>query len=313
VIRSLLLAARFVARDPSAGFPAALGFLARGGILLFFALVIEIPSAVTVTQIFGIDAITGTGEPTPRLVLTIVVAVGLVLVAVFAMIGVAAWTDAVVFSRIRGGGVAPAGRVAGLAWLQSLLMLPGLVGFVLLVPLLRDLVIGELLLPSHPEVPFVLRVVREAEEPLLRVVLVVAALELLVTVATRVYLGDPTRRSAARAYIGALAEIARRPAAAVVAWLVGWVTLLAGVAVGLAAVTFAWADVQAIFLAPDAFRSLSAVGRALGAATLFAAVWVLAILLIGLASAFRSALWTFSVGPRPALEGIGGGEFATSQ
>lgn len=313
VVSPVRQAARFVARDPAAWVVSALGFLARGGILLFLALVIEIPSPITVTQIFGVDSITGTGEPTARLVVTIGVGVVVVVVAALAMVGLGAWADAVVFRRVTAASPPRLADAAGLAWLQGLGILPALVAFVAAVPTVRDLVIGELLLPSQPQVPFLARVLRGAEQPLLRVVIFVLAFELLVTVATRVYLGDQTRRSAVGAYLRSFAVIARRPIGAVVAWMVGWTVLLTAVAAGLAAVALAWTGIQSIFLDADALRSLSGLGRALAAGTLFAAVWVGAILLIGLASAFRSALWTYSVGPRPADDRLVAAEFAISQ
>ena len=305
---------------------SAAGFLARGGVLLFVGLLVQLPSPITVTLIFGLDSVTGTGDPSARLVETVaaLAAAGLVAVVVFGL--VAAWTDVAAFARVQvTQGEASKGsssargpsirEMLGVAWLQGLGLLPGLVGFVLAAPTVREVAVGELLLPSAPAVPFILRVLEGAHGPLMRAVVVIAVCEALVTIATRMYLGGGDHGSAGRAYLEAIGWIARRPLVAVASWLVGWAVLIGALALGLWAVALAWEQVRAALLvralgllslpgAVDALGSVEASGavdafaRALGASLLFVAVWVAALALVGAAGAFRSTLWTLAVGAR---------------
>ena len=311
---------------------SAAGFLARGGVLLFVGLLVQFPSPVTVTLIFGLDSVTGTGDPSARLVATVAALAVAALAAVVAMGLIAAGTDVAAFARASateepsakastsiGGGALR--DLLGVSWLQALGLLPGLAGFALAAPTVRDVAVGELLLPSAPEVPFILRVIEGAQGPLLRAVIVLAACEALVTIATRMYLGASAQGSTTRAYLEAIRWIVRRPLAAVATWLVGWAVLLGVVVIGLWAVALAWEQVRAVLLDPalglpwlpgtctgaadtkicgPTVDAVGALARAAGASLFFVTVWVAALALVGGASAFRSTLWTFAVGARRA-------------
>jgi hypothetical protein len=155
--------------------------------------------------------------------------------------------------------------------------------------------------------------------PLGRALLVLAAGELLVTIATRRYLATVGNRSTLRAYGGALAEIVRRPTAVASAWLVGLAVLLVAAIVAFWAVSTAWSEVRGFFLdisfatpgplpgcgegaacgpLPSSIAGvpLDVVVGAAGGAALLAVVWTGALALVGIASAFRSALWTLTTG-----------------
>lgn len=313
---------------------AAAGFLARGGVLLFIGPLVQLPSPITVTLIFGLDSVTGTGDPSTGLLATIGALAVAGLAAVLAMGLIAAGTDVAAFRRVSATEGLPgeasfstraatARDVLGVSWLQALGLLPGLVGFILAAPTVRDVAVGELLLPSAPEVPFILRVLEGAQGPLLRAVILLAVGEALVTIATRLYLGGAAHGSTARAYLEAIGWIVRRPLAAVATWLVGWAVLLGALVLGLWAVALAWEQVRGALLdralglpllpgtctgAGDpkicgpTMIALDALTRAVAASLLFVTVWVAAIALVGAASAFRSTLWTLAVGRRRAAE-----------
>lgn len=305
----------------------AAGFLARGGLLLYLAPLIELPSPVTVTLMFGIDSVSGAGQPSDRLVTTVAILVLSVLAALLAMVVVAAWTDAALFRRVSGepreeagdsgaepdgtgadGRVRATGRgVLGLCWLQPLGLLPGLVAFGLAAPAIRDAAIGEFLLPSAPGVPFLVRVLERAQAPLLGALIVLVAGEAVVTVMTRGYLAGWGSGSTIGSYRAALGWIARRPVAAVTAWVLGWTVLLGTVAVGLWTVSLAWAQARAIlldssvdlsFLSADPLASVPALGAVFAVSLLFVAVWVVAVVIVGVASTLRSTMWTLLVAPR---------------
>ena len=330
-MRGILVAAlELVFSRPGRWAVAAAGFLARGGLFLFVAILVELPSPITVTLMFGIDSVTGAGRPTDRLVTTIAILAVAAFVAVLAATLVAAWTDVVSFDRgaeDEPGAAAPSRAlhggarlrgVLGLSWLQSLGLLPGVAAVVLAAPAVRDAVIGEFLLPSAPEIPFVVRVLEVAQGPLIRAVAVLAVCELVVTVATRIFLKTPGGGSIVAAYRGSLSWIVRRPHVAAATWAAGWLVLLGAAAAALWAVALAWERVRAVLLdpgftlpflpgacpgpndCPETGVFLPTIATAVGATALFVTVWVAAIVLVGVASALRSSLWTLTLAGRDA-------------
>jgi hypothetical protein len=332
-MRALSQAVERTFESPASWAVSAAGFLARGGVLLFVGLLVQLPSPVTVTLIFGLDSVTGTGDPSARLLETVAALAVAGLAAVVAMGLIAAWTEVAGFARVHAteglraeASSSPRSAVArdvlGVSWLQALGLLPGLTGFVLAAPTVRDVAVGELLLPSSPEVPFILRVLEGAQNPLLRAVVVLAVCEALVTIATRMYLDGSAQGSTARAYLEAIRWIVRRPLAAVMTWLIGWAVLLGALVLGLWAVGLVWEQVRAALLDPalglplfpdpcpsaevsacgPSVAAVGALARAVGASLLFATVWVAALALVGGASAFRSTLWTLTVGVRRAAD-----------
>jgi hypothetical protein len=328
-MRTLSDAIEFTFEGPAWWAVSAAGFLARGGVLLFVGLLVQLPSPITVTLIFGLDSVTGTGDPSARLLETVAALALVGLGAVLAMGLIAAGTDVAAFGRVhasegpsaeassssRG---ATARDLLGVSWLQALGLLPGLAGFVVAAPTVRDVAVGELLLPSSSDVPFLLRVLEGAQGPLLRAVVVLAVCEALVTIATRMYLDGSAQGSTARAYLEAIRWIVRHPLAGALTWLIGWAVLLGALVLGLWAAGLVWEQVRTALLDPALGQplfpepcpsadvsacgpSLAAVGalaRAAGASLLFVAVWVAALALVGGASALRSTLWTLAVGAR---------------
>jgi hypothetical protein len=337
-------AAELVLAEPGAWVVSAAGFLARGGVLLFLAALLQLPSPITITLIFGVDSVTATGEPTARLLVTIGALIALAAAAIVAMLLTAAWADVVSIGRSGTTDASAAAEpeapdsdttvpttrapwatiadVLGVGWLQSLGLLPAVVAIALIAPTLRDVAVGEVLLPTSFSIPYLVRVVTDVAAPLARVLVILAVAELLVTVATRGYLATAGDRSTLRAYARALVEIARRPIAIAATWFVGLVALLVAVVFALWAISLAWSEARAVLL--DVRLSVTAaqcdtaslcppsiwgvpldgVVEATSAAALFAVVWIGALGLIGIASAFRSTLWTLTI-RSPARTSLG--------
>jgi hypothetical protein len=336
-MRALVAALELTLVDPAWWAVAAAGFLARGGALLFGGVLLELPSPITVTLIFGLDSVTGTGDPTTRLLATIAGIAAVALVGAIGAVLIGAWVDAAAFARVRASRTVSratpdidvaarrgdgARNVLGLAWLQALGLLPGIAVLALAAPAVRDVAVGELLLPSSSDVPFILRVIAGAQGPLLRAVLVLAAGEALVTIATRLYLGGGARASTSQAYAAAIRWIVRRPIVAFATWLVGWAALLGALVPGLWAVALAWGELRSALLntslpfvalggpcpvntaCGDPVSTMLGLIGAVGAGVLFVTVWIAAIVLVGLASGFRASLWTMAVGAQPATAAI---------
>jgi hypothetical protein len=342
MIARLTTAAELVLAEPGSWLVSAAGFLARGGVVLFAAALLQLPSPITLTLVFGVDSVTATGDPTARLITTVAILILLGVLAVVAMLLIAAWTDVVSVARVwskagaasdasagparevpdrrRRGWARAASDVLAISWLQSLGILPGLLALALVAPMLRDVAVGELLLPTSLSVPFLVRVASDVAGPLARALVILAVSELLVTMATRQYLAATGVRSSLRAYGQALAQIVRQPLSVMATWLVGWLVLIGAMLFALSAVSLAWNEVRAVFLDVD-FRPppapatgapfplvagipVDALAGALGAAVLLALVWISAIALIGMASAFRSTLWTLTVA-RQSTEQVG--------
>ena len=325
LMRVLSDALALTVESPASWAVSAAGFLARGGVLLFVGLIVQLPSPVSVTLIFGLDSVTGTGDPSARLVETIAALAAAALVAVVAMGLIAAWTDVAAFARVDATEGLPAEAssftrgatldVLSVGWLQALGLIPGLAGLVLAAPSVREVAVGELLLPSAPEVPFILRVREGAQGPLLRAVVIIAVGEALVTIATRMYLGGRAHGSTARAYLESIGWIVRRPLIAAGSWAIGWAVLIGALVLGLGAVALVWEQVRTALLDPalgqplfpepcpgadvsacgPSAAAVGALARAAGASLLFVGVWVAALALVGAASAFRSTLWTLAV------------------
>ena len=317
-MRAFASAIELTLTEPGWWAVAAAGFLGRGGAVLFAGLLLELPSPITVTLIFGLDSVTGTGDPTTGLVAAIAAITGVALLGILAAILIGAWVDAATVVRVNAApSTGPGPRVLGLAWLQFLGLLPGIAVLALAAPVVRDVAVGELLLPSSSNVPFLVRVMEGAEGPLLRGVFVLAVGEALVTIATRMYLGGDARGSTSQAYEAAVRWIMRRPVAALATWVVGWAVLLGALLPSLWAVALAWGQLRAVLL--DSARALGSLGApcvqgkacpdllavvpvlvgAAAACLLFVTVWTAAIVLVGVASAFRSALWTFAARAQP--------------
>lgn len=340
-MRTLGTALAVALGEPRLWLLATAGFLARGGIVLFLAPLVALPTPVSLTSFFGTDSVTVAG-PSLRLVAVIMAAL---LVLVMAVVGgslVGAWADAEAHRLVCADPEAAAatgrpaadpgppgpGRLLGLAGLQVTALLPAALLLAASVGEIVTVGRNEFLLPSETAVPFLFRVVAGAAGPLGRVLVVAALGELLASLATRQYLAAPgatgeRRVSAVAAYRRALALLFSRPVRTIVAWAVGSSVLVGAVAGALVAVAVGWEQVRAVLLDPDlgvvslvsadpaelAIR-IGAIAQAASVCLLFVALWLAAIGLAGLASGFRASLISLVVpgGHRASYDGADGSQ-----
>ena len=310
---SVGVALAVVIADPVLWLLGSLGFLARGGLLLLALPILALPSLVELTTLLGPDAIGGAGL-SARLVTLILVALAVLGSSVLAGVVCAAFAEAVAFERVvgsteirddvasgRAGAAAASARprlVLRLVWLQlRLLPVCGLVVGALALRLV-EAVRGEYFLPRSLEVPFVIRVVQAAAPEIALVLATLVAVDLLGAVASRRVLVASLHPARDHGPItGAVGEIVRRPWSVARTFCLAWLVSLAAAVPVLLAVTMAWRVLIAVY-APSDPGSFDAVAAAL-VTVLFVAVWLAALLLLGVASALRGTLWT--------LRAVGGG------
>lgn len=288
-----------VVADPGAWLLGSAGFLVRGGIVLLVAPIWAAPSPVGISVLVG-PQIIDTGRLTGTAFIAAFIGVAaLVLLAAGAVLA-SAWLEAATFDRLGqdpeaaafagvDGPAARPRRLRMLAAVQVLALVP--VAFAALVAAgpIADAVRTEVLLPTDLTMPLVLRAARLAVGPLAILVASIVLAEVLSGwLSRRVLLAGVGRRRPISP-IGAVRAVAAILGASIGGWLIAGVVLLPA----LGAVVVAWDGVRRAWL--DAPFDASHVSADLGAAAatmLFVAVWVGALLLSGVVSAVRGALWT---------------------
>lgn len=281
----------------------ALGFAARGGLVLLALPIITIPSPVILSILlqdqFDATGITISGEVAAMLgglVLFGIVVPGLLL---------AAYADVTAFERLvedpdteelRAGASAadidgPARRrlVVMIAAIQALALVPVALAAALIAGPIYDVALREQLLPSDGAIPLVLRIVRGAREPLAFLLVALVIADLVYAIASRSVLTRHSglvqrdrrdRRERARAV--------RTFGSAILAWLV----TIAIVGPVLWAIVVSWDGVRNVLLSSAGMTDPQALPSTLIATILFAAIWVAGTILTGFASAVRAALWS---------------------
>jgi hypothetical protein len=337
---------------PSAWLVAGAGFLARGGILVFALPVLSLPTPVGVTLLVPPLSVTTSGISSVFVPQLIAIGAAVVVVVVIALL-LGALSDAVSYrlmadrsaaGRARSGmsgdpagdaraarpGADPAservpvrpGLLARLVATELFALLPAMAAGLVTVSRLISVGEQEFLLPTSVDVPYPVRVVQGAAEP----VIALAACLLLADVANalisrRVLRRDERRRgpdSATSAASGASAgpDASLRPPAEhagpapirrvrhdLVAlarigatWAGAWIVTLASIVPGVIAIGLAWPALRDAYTATMSRTPPSA--EALVVATVaFVVAWVAAILVAGLGSAIRTILWSFATAP----------------
>jgi hypothetical protein len=308
------------------------GFLARGGIVLLWLPILALPGPVGLATLVGPDLLDANGVSGRVQVLLTIAALGVTAMIWLALI-VSAAADAAAFERVvddPDGPSAPIGpsgssapRPASRAWLivqlallQALLLLPAALALVPATVALVDAARQEVLVPTHLDVPLVLRVLEGAAQPLLVVLLLAVVGESLYARLAREVLlarrerslrpgqGDSLGGVAARG----LARLVRRPLPHLMAELVGWAAIGAALLLGIGALTATWPLVRAAYL-PGSGAAGTALGAGIGLGlqllVTVALVLVLGIVLtvLGAATAVRSALLTAAALQGRAVEG----------
>ena len=306
-------AGQAVAGSPRLWLLGILAFTVRGGLLLLTLPILTIPSPVLLSILFreGI----GTAGPSPAFQVTAVVLAVVTALFVLVAIVVSAWCDLLAFEEavrddatleLRLGREARpfgADRTSVLLWLaaiQAAAMLPVLALVMAIVGNLQGAVTTQVQQPTDLGTPLLLRVLGDLGGYLIAGIVLIAVLEVLVSLASRRLLvgragllpDGPGERTETRLAVAGALRLVRHPVRVLGVALVSWTVAVTVALAGAVSVTLAWAAIrpglQALVLSGDTVRLASAPI----ALTMLCAVWIAVLGLCGLATAFRTALWT---------------------
>jgi hypothetical protein len=320
-LSSLGTAAAVVFGDPRLWLVGAAAFLLRGGWLLLALPIWVLPSPVAVSSLLGPDAVGPAGPSLRAVTVALAVALGLLVTAAAAIVG-GAFADLVSLEHFIDDPETAAIRsdrsgrrlttrhrvhlVLEVAGIQTAMLLPAAVVFVVLVVSLVDAVTLEFLVPGSLAVPLAIRLVSAVAGPLALLAALVVAGDLIATVVSRRLMArrlgvlqaekraDPGRRPAGPVASG-LGQLARHPGSTLATAVLAWLITLALLAPALGAVVVAWGGTRSMFLAQPA-RIDPGFIAAWGVVTvLFVGLWCAALLLAGVASAVRAALWSAQI------------------
>jgi hypothetical protein len=306
-------AGQAVAGSPRLWLLGIVGFGVRGGLLLLTLPILTIPSPVLLSSLFreGI----GTAGPSASFQTTAVVLAVLTALCVLVAILVSAWCDLLAFetltrdeatSELRLGRPArPFGRertsiLLWLAAIQAAAMLPLLALVMVVVGSLESTVTTQVQRPTDLSTPLLLRVLGDLGGFLIVGLVLIGILEVIVSLASRRLLAaragllpdGPGERTETRLAVWGALRLVRHPLAVVPVALVSWGVALGAILAGVASVMLAWTAIrpglQALAVSGDPVRLASAPV----AVAMLCTVWLAVLCLCGLATAFRSALWT---------------------
>ena len=307
-------AAAVVAADPVLWLLGIVGFGARGGLVLLTLPVLTIPSPVLLSIVFR-DQLGTSGLNSSFDVLAIIAAAVTGIIALLAIL-VSAWAELNAVERcaaephseaLRLGRsprqLAASERRSLLLWVaavQATGLVPILVLMLLFVGRLTGVVSNELQQPSDLETPLIVRIVRDATPALVGLLLLIAVIEVLVSLASRRLIvarlgllpdgaGEPTE---GRLAVHGALRLGRQPLRVAGVAALSWLTALVAIVVAVGGLTLAWGLTRQGLLSLGHTSDLGAMLGALITACLLSAVWIGAFCVCGLASAFRSSLWT---------------------
>ena len=307
-------AAAVVVADPVLWLLGIVGFGVRGGLVLLTLPVLTIPSPVLLSILFRNEL--DTSGTTASFDVLAVLAAGLTGVLAFVAILVSAWVELQAVERAAAGPdsedlrlgrpprqLARAKRRSLLLWVASVQaggLVPVLVLLLLFTGRLGRDVSTELQQPQDLNVPLIDRVLRDEGPALLLLLLMVAVVEVLVSLASRRLIvarmgllpdGAGERTEGRLALHGALRAV-RQPLRVAGMAALSWLTALAAVVLAVGGLSLAWGLTRQGLLALGRTGDLGGMLGALFLAFLLSAAWIGAFCVCGLASAFRSSLWT---------------------
>ena len=275
-------------------------FLARGGILVLAVPIWVAPSFIGIANWVGPTSVTVAG-PTTRLVIlvTVVVAAGLVAVLAGTLIGGAA-EAALHRATAAPGADDPEAGVASIsgaslggrgalriAAIRLFLVVPVAAALVFAVPPLFEAGYREVTFPSDLRTPLALRIFLGA--PVASSSIIVAWLfgEVVGGLASRraILFAQPVTRALA----GALLDLVRRPRTTLLTLIAGVAGSVVLIVPGMLAVEVTWDRAQRTLGEGAGF------GAELLVAVALAATWIGTLVLAGVAAAWRAALWTCEV------------------
>lgn len=283
---------------PSTWVLALVAFLLRGGLVVLLVPIITIPSAVGFGNLLGptiTELVLGDARSTAILLGLATFAAASAWLVIGGWLAAAAEVEAI--RRIAldeevgvGIGLVPA-NLRHAAWRVLVARL------VLAVPLILALAVGgvqvvlsayrELTVPSDTAIPLVARVIAGASQAIALIVVAWIVGELLSGIAARwiVLRSD----GVVRGLVAALGHVIRRPVPVLVGWFVPTAGLVAVVVPSAMASGSAWAALRTILADGDE----PLVATLLVA--LLVALWLGGLVLVGLTSAWRGAVWTVQV------------------
>jgi hypothetical protein len=307
-------AAAVVAADPVLWLLGIVGFGARGGLVLLTLPVLTIPSPVLLSIMFRNELDTA-GTTASFDVLAVMAAAMTGAVALLAIM-ISAWAELNAVERcvtVHASETLRLGRsprelgrperrslLLWVAAVQASGLVPILMLMLLFVGRLTRVVSTELQQPSDLGVPLIDRVIRDAAPALVGFLLLIAITEVLVSLASRRLIvarlgllpdgpGEPT--DGRLAIHGAL-RLGRQPLRVAGIAVLSWLTALLAITIAVGSLSLAWGLTRQGLLSLGRTGDLGALSGAAILAFLLSAVWIGAFCLCGLASAFRSSLWT---------------------
>jgi hypothetical protein len=287
---------------PATWVVALAGFLAGGGVIALAWPITVLPTTSGVQYLLGAPISTlAFGDPSPELVRAAVILGATAVVLLVAGLVVGSWAEQrMILLDLDGAAdegytprrpqddVPSTGRIA---LLRSLSLIPPAVVFALAWSAIYSVTYQELILPEDLATPLPIRVI--AKVPLQLTALIVVWLLADAAAAVGVRRLVVERRGVATAWALGWVDLARRAYRIVPIALLGDLAVLLAIGPALAAAAVAWIRVrEALELAHS-----SPVGIAVVA--LWVAIWLGAVVLAGVGSALRSALFTLEGAHRP--------------
>ena len=277
-----------------------IGFSLRGGIVLLTLPIVVLPTQVEVRLALG-NNLTSTGLSDGFWLLVAGLTL-LTLSALLVVLYVLARVEIASFARLardpasaeQRAGIQPRplsrhtrrGLETRLYLIQSVALLALLVSAVPLAAAIGDATFSEVVAPSSSE-PIYWRVLGRVRELLLLVVAAVFVVEVLSATASRGMLTRAfglTRRG----------NVAQQPARMLLNAAAGWALFISAIALGAWGISLAWQAARSVFLSDGWANETEQLVAMLGASTLLAAVFSAALLLGGVVSALRAALWSLA-------------------
>lgn len=219
------------------------------------------------------------------------------------------------------GSVHP-GLLARLVATELFALLPAIAAGLVTVSRLISVGEQEFLLPTSVDVPYPVRVVQGAAEPVIALAVCLLLADVANALISRRVLRRDERRRGPEAATSAISDepaasdasspVARADAGASplrrvrrdllalvrigATWAGAWIVTLASIVPGVIAIELAWPGLRDAYTATMSRTPPSA--EALVVATVvFVAAWVIALLVAGLGSAIRTILWSFATAP----------------
>jgi hypothetical protein len=305
--------------QPALWLMGALGFTLRGGLLLLLASIVVLPTPIELRMLIGANL--GSTGLTPGFIAflaggaVLLALLGLALLALLAYFELAAF-ERLVRDREVAGHVGrrrltlpePAQRRTLLAGLVAIQLLALAALAVTALPLLNAAVAlahQEILRPSLGGTVYV-RVLSGLREPLLVLLTGLVLVEMVSSLATRRLLvrgfglgtSDPARGlletagALVQALAGSLFRPLRRPLSTLATLILAWGATLAVVVPLSWVLTAAWTPVRSAYLSPSVGADVQAISALMLVTLALSAIWLGAVLLGGLVSALRAALWS---------------------